>query len=185
MKAKKSQPRHESDTVVLRYPRISDAAEFTDRAQQSFEFHNDLVSPPSDETAFLEYLSRNESVTEEYFLIIEKSSGAIAGAVNMSQIFLKGFCSAYLGYYLFDGFTGRGLMTAALEGVLRISFMELGLHRLEANIQPGNEASIALVQRCGFEKEGYSRKYLFIAGEWQDHERWAIIREDWEARINK
>lgn len=185
MKAKKSQPLHESGSVILRYPSRFDSGEFTSRALESSEFHKNLAAPPCDETAFLQYLSRNDSETEECFLIIEKSSGSIAGAINMSQIFLKGFCSAYLGYYLFDGFTGRGLMTSAIDGVLLLSFRELGLHRLEANIQPGNDGSIALVQRCGFQKEGYSRKYLFVAGDWRDHERWAIIKEDWEARIDK
>jgi ribosomal-protein-alanine N-acetyltransferase len=53
------------------------------------------------------------------------------------------------------------------------------LHRLEANIQPGNRASLRLVRRLGFKREGYSRRYLKIRGRWCDHERWAILAEEW------
>lgn len=60
--------------------------------------------------------------------------------------------------------------------VVRHAFRELGLHRVEANIQPGNLASIALVRSCGFSKEGYSPSYLKLGGRWRDHERWALVR---------
>lgn len=66
--------------------------------------------------------------------------------------------------------------------MLRYAFLELKLHRLEANIQPENVASIALVRRAGFVREGYSRRYLKICGRWRDHERWALIAEDWKAK---
>jgi ribosomal-protein-alanine N-acetyltransferase len=64
--------------------------------------------------------------------------------------------------------------------MLRYAFKQLKLHRLEANIQPGNLASIALIKRAGFVREGYSRRYLKICGQWRDHERWAILSEDWK-----
>jgi ribosomal-protein-alanine N-acetyltransferase len=76
-------------------------------------------------------------------------------------------------------------MTDALKLMLRHAFGKLKLHRLEANIQPGNAASIALVRRAGFVREGFSRKYLKIGGKWRDHERWAIIAEDWQAKTRK
>ncbi|MET0167931.1 MAG: GNAT family protein, partial [Vicinamibacterales bacterium] len=62
-----------------------------------------------------------------------------------------------------------------LHAVIRHAFLSLKLHRLEANIQPGNTKSIALVRACGFAKEGYSLRYLKIGGRWRDHERWAIL----------
>ena len=73
-------------------------------------------------------------------------------------------------------------MTEGLGLVLRRTFTELRLHRLEANIQPGNRASTALVRRCGFVREGLSERYLKINGQWRDHERWAISIERWHGR---
>ena len=72
-------------------------------------------------------------------------------------------------------------MTEAVRLLLRHAFARMKLHRVEANIQPGNLASLALVKRAGFIKEGYSRRYLKICGRWRDHERWAILAEDWKA----
>jgi ribosomal-protein-alanine N-acetyltransferase len=77
------------------------------------------------------------------------------------------------------GFQGRGLMREALSLVLTTAFDEMGLHRLEANIQPGNARSRALAQGLGFRQEGFSPRYLRIGGEWRDHERWAILAEEW------
>jgi ribosomal-protein-alanine N-acetyltransferase len=73
-------------------------------------------------------------------------------------------------------------MAEGLALVLRQTFGPLKLHRLEANIQPGNDASKRLVERAGFEYEGYSPRYLKIGGRWRDHERWAITRERWRPR---
>jgi ribosomal-protein-alanine N-acetyltransferase len=76
-------------------------------------------------------------------------------------------------------------MTEAVAEVLTRSFTVLELHRIEANVQPVNTASIAVLQRNGFTKEGFSRRYLKIGGRWRDHERWAIIKEDWKAPQKK
>ncbi|QND96840.1 putative ribosomal N-acetyltransferase YdaF [Burkholderia cenocepacia] len=88
------------------------------------------------------------------------------------------FQSAYLAYYGMAEFSRKGLMTDALRAAIDVAFGELGLHRLEANIQPGNHASIALVRRLGFRQEGFSPSYLRIGGEWRDHERWALLADD-------
>jgi [ribosomal protein S5]-alanine N-acetyltransferase len=177
---KKNQPmRVEGKNVYLRFPEMKDAAEFIVRSRASVKFHRNLVKPARDVEAFKIYVRGNKTDSNRLFLIRRKVDDAIIGATNMSQIFHGGFKNAYLGYYLFAEFAGNGYMTEALKLMLGFAFGALKLHRLEANIQPHNTASIELVKRCGFTKEGYSRKYLKIGGKWRDHERWAIIREDW------
>ncbi|MDQ2855377.1 MAG: GNAT family N-acetyltransferase, partial [Acidobacteriota bacterium] len=127
---------------------------------------------------YLESCSRPDSAC---FLICLNADDAIAGTINLSQIFRGGFQNAYLGYYIGAPYAGSGYMTEALKLILRYAFSSLKLHRLEANIQPENSASIALVRRAGFSREGFSRRYLKICGRWRDHERWALIAEDWKA----
>ena len=69
-------------------------------------------------------------------------------------------------------------MSQGLKLVIQKTFLELNLHRLEANIQPGNNHSIHLVKSNQFRKEGFLPNYLFIDGKWRDHERWALSIED-------
>jgi ribosomal-protein-alanine N-acetyltransferase len=116
------------------------------------------------------------------FLVINRKDRQLAGVININNIIRGHFHSASLGYYAFAGHEGRGRMRAALELVLLYVFNRLRLHRLEANIQPGNIASIALAKGAGFVYEGYSKRFLKIAGRWRDHERWALLREDFRAR---
>jgi ribosomal-protein-alanine N-acetyltransferase len=168
--------------VFLRSPNSADSAEFTALNKASRKFYRNLVNPPTDEKSFTAFLQRSESETEESFFICRAEDGAIVGAVNLSQIFRKAFQNAYLGYYLAEKYTGCGYMTEAVALVLRYAFKELKLHRIEANVQPENAASIAVLNRCGFTREGFSRKYLKIGGRWRDHLRFAIIAEDWRKR---
>ena len=102
----------------------------------------------------------------------------MAGVFNLSEIVRGGFQCAYLGYWAFSPFDGKGYIREGMELVLRHAFGPLGLHRIEANIQPGNARSRALARAAGFRLEGFSPRYLKIGGEWRDHERWAITVED-------
>lgn len=73
-------------------------------------------------------------------------------------------------------------MRAGLSLALTQAFRVLELHRVEANIQPDNLRSIALVERLGFHREGFSPAYLKIGGRWRDHERWALLADEWRRR---
>jgi ribosomal-protein-alanine N-acetyltransferase len=162
--------------VTIRAPLPSDQREFLAAVHRSRRLHRPWVHPPSSPKMFRSYLARARDSHESY-VAHRRSTGELVGVVNLSEIVLGAFRSAYLGYYGFVPHAGLGYMTEAMELVMREAFRTLHLHRLEANIQPGNQASIALVRRLGFRREGYSPRYLKIGGRWQDHERWAILAE--------
>jgi [ribosomal protein S5]-alanine N-acetyltransferase len=164
--------------VYLRHLAAPDRDEFLERVRASRKLHGRWVSAPADVEAFAAWLKRTKGSDMESLLVCRRDDGAIAGVYNISQIFYGHFCSAYLGYYAFAPFGGRGYMREGLQLVLRHAFGPLGLHRLEANIQPENAPSIALVAGAGFHLEGLSPRYLKIAGRWRDHERWAILAEE-------
>jgi [ribosomal protein S5]-alanine N-acetyltransferase len=169
-------------TVYIRQPKIDDCDEFIRLNRASIRFYRGLVSPITTQKRFADYIKRCTQSDFKGFLVCRKEDDAIVGTINLSQIFRGGFKSAYLGYQVGAPFAGRGYMTEAIELVLRYAFNEMKLHRLEANIQPENSGSIALAKRAGFTKEGYSRRYLKIGGQWRDHERWAIVAEEWREK---
>jgi ribosomal-protein-alanine N-acetyltransferase len=164
--------------VGVRRPVEADAAEFVALMQASAALLHPWGEYPTTIERFEHYLRRRALPDHEGFLVCELGSGAIAGVININSIVRGFFQSGYLGYYVGAPFARRGYMTEGLRLVTRYAFDELKLHRLEANIQPGNAASIALVRKCGFRCEGYSPRYLQILGQWRDHERWALLADD-------
>jgi ribosomal-protein-alanine N-acetyltransferase len=166
--------------VYLRKPVGGDMKEFLALNRASTELHRGLVSPPTESPQFTAFLERCRRADTACFFICRVEDRRIAGSINLSQIFLGGFRNAYLGYFIGAPYAARGYMTEAIRLMLRRAFTNLKLHRLEANIQPGNVASTALVKGAGFVREGYSRRYLKVCGRWRDHERWAILAEDWK-----
>lgn len=169
----------EGKRVFLRSPEKMDQEEYLALNRRSASLNRGLASPPTTPEQFAAYLERCRVDTTACFFICRRTDKAILGSINLSQIVRGLFQSAYLGYHIGADFAGQGYMTEAIALTLRYAFTELKLHRLEANIQPGNLASIALVKRAGFVREGFSRRYLKICGRWRDHERWAILAEDW------
>ncbi|KUH40492.1 MULTISPECIES: GNAT family N-acetyltransferase [Streptomyces] len=169
--------------VGLRPFRYEDADEFTARARESRDLHRPWLFPPDDADAYAAYARRLIEAPDRLgHLVCERDGGAIAGFVNVNNIVRGAFRNGALGYGAFAHAAGRGLMGEALGLVVRHAFGPLGLHRLEANIQPGNAASIALVRRAGFRREGYSPAMLLVDGEWRDHERWALTADEPAAR---
>lgn len=166
--------------VFLRHPTARDRDEFLQRVHASQALHGRWVSGPADADEFAAWLRRTRAANMESLLVCREEDAALAGVFNLGQIFYGPLRSAYLGYYAFEPFAGRGYMREGLQLVLRHAFGPLGLHRLEANIQPGNGPSIALVSGAGFRLEGISPRYLKIAGRWRDHERWAILAEEFQ-----
>ncbi len=162
--------------IAIRPVSASDAVAFVAASKASQSLHKGWVTAPCHGEAFKRYLARFDGKLNHGFVVFNASTGELVGAINLTHIVLGAFRSGYLGYFAFDGNAGQGFMQQGLRLVVQHAFRTLKLHRLEANIQPTNVASIALVRKCGFRKEGFSPAYLKIGGRWRDHERWAIIR---------
>jgi [ribosomal protein S5]-alanine N-acetyltransferase len=172
--------------VYLRTPAATDRDEFVTLMRASRAFHRPWATAPTDDEAFDAYLVDSRRADFEAMLVCRREDRAILGFFNLSHITRGSLQSAYLGYAVASKYAGQGYMRAGLELVLREAFLNLRLHRIEANIQPGNQASIALARGAGFQREGFSPRYLKIGGRWRDHERWAVLAEDWrelEARL--
>lgn len=154
----------------------ADGRDFIDAAAASKRLHAPWVSPPLTRRDYDARVARMKAPKDYAFLVRRRDGGALVGYIDVTNIVRGLFLSGYVSYYAFEGHQRQGLMTQALGLVARHAFRNLKLHRLEANIQPENVASIALVAACGFRKEGYSPRYLKIRGRWRDHERWALLR---------
>lgn len=162
--------------VVVARGALTDRAELIRANQENRAHHLPWVEPFTDDAGFDTWFAR--SLTSATLgLVARAADGRIAGVVNLNEIVMGPFQSCYLGYYGMAWCAGQGLMTEAVRLATRFAFDTLGLHRVEANIQPGNLRSIALARRLGFRHEGFSPRYLFIAGAWRDHERWALLAD--------
>lgn len=168
------------ERVFLRPPARTDRDELIALARASRRLHAPWITAPATPDAFRDWLrlARDPRRVSLFVCLIE--DGAIAGVYMLSEIVRGSFQSAYASYYAHAGHAGAGYMREGLDLLLRHAFRTLKLHRIEANIQPGNNASVALVRSAGFRLEGLSKRYLKVGGRWRDHERWAITVEDWK-----
>ncbi|HVB84993.1 MAG TPA: GNAT family N-acetyltransferase [Rhodanobacteraceae bacterium] len=160
--------------INLRPPTALDQAGFLRLARASRALHGAWVQAPTTSRQYAAYLQRMAQPGNQAFLVCLRTTQQIVGVVNLTHVVMGVFRSGYLGYYAFAGCERQGLMREGLKATARHAFTAFKLHRLEANIQPDNVASIALVRSCGFQREGYSPRYLKIGGRWRDHERWAL-----------
>ena len=168
--------------VKLTLPSARDRDEFLRLARSSRDLHRPWVYPPASPRQYMQYVKKMRTEHYQRFFLRDWESGGLAGVFELGEITRGILQSAYLGFYAMAPHAGRGYMREGLELVLRYTFRDLKLHRVEAAIQPGNARSLALVKRCGFTKEGFSPRYLKIGGRWRDHERWALLIDDWRSR---
>jgi ribosomal-protein-alanine N-acetyltransferase len=164
------------ERVAIRPPARTDRAEFIRRARENAELHRPWLFPPTTGADFDAYLARLAEPSRVGFAICLTDTGELAGYVTISNIVHGAFRCGTLGYGAF--LPGRGLVAEGVDLAVHHAFgPQLGLHRLEINVQPGNARSIALAARLGFRFEGFSPGFLFVDGAWRDHERWAITAE--------
>jgi ribosomal-protein-alanine N-acetyltransferase len=158
-------------------PEAADEAPFLAAMRDSIGLHHPWVTAPNSHAGWQRYMKRLERPEEAGFLVKLRADDVICGVINLNLITYEALCSAYVSYYGVAAQADRGYMKEGMLQVIRHAFDKLGLHRLEANIQPGNHASIALARSAGFKYEGYSPRYLKINGVWRDHERWAVLAD--------
>ena len=149
-----------------------DEQEIKELYERSEAIHRPWTYPPKDYKKYLNEEGR-------YFLCLDETK-SIVGTFNVSGVVRGYFQSGYLGYEVYEPYSRKGYMRVGIGLLIEEAFGSLNLHRLEANIQPDNIASIKLVMGAGFIKEGFSKNYLNIGGKgWKDHERWALVNENW------
>jgi ribosomal-protein-alanine N-acetyltransferase len=164
--------------VFLRRPGEADLDEFLAMVEASRDLHASWIHPPADARGYAAYLARSRKRSSASFLVCRQPDGLIVGVFNLNEIstiLRTAFCS----YYVHAGFAGQGLMAEGLQLLMRHAFFGLRLQALGASIQPGNLASVALVQRAGFRPENAPPRYLRPAGVWRRHPTWSITSLRW------
>ncbi|MFE2557013.1 GNAT family N-acetyltransferase [Streptomyces sp. NPDC059352] len=160
--------------IILRPVVAADEPRFLELACASVELHHPWVEVPCTPKVFASYLARSDQVSAACMVLARKDRGDLVGMININGIVRGPYQRGVLGYAAFLPHAGRGYMSAGVALAVHHAFDVMGLNRLEADIQPGNTASIELVRRLGFRREGLSPDFIRIAGAWRDHERWAI-----------
>lgn len=175
-----------TDMVILRAPSMADYPAWSDLRGRSREFLTpwEPLWPIDDlaRAAFRRRLRRYQRELNEAtgfpFLVFRTQDLSLVGGLTLSHVVRGVTQSCSLGYWMGEPFAGKGLMTAAVRAVIPFVFDTLRLHRLEAACLPHNAASIRLLEKAGFTREGYARRYLCIDGQWQDHLLFAIVADD-------
>lgn len=175
-----------TETVTLRSPAMGDYPSWSELrgASRAFLTPWEPVWPVDDLTrpAYRRRLRRYQREIQEAtgypFLVFRTADMALVGGLTLSHVVRGVTQSCSLGYWMGERFAGRGFMTAAVKAVIPFVFDTLRLHRLEAACLPHNAASIRLLEKAGFTREGYARRYLNIDGRWQDHLLFAIVSDD-------
>jgi [ribosomal protein S5]-alanine N-acetyltransferase len=174
------------DAVLLRAPQMSDHAEWSALRAAS----RDFLTPweptwPADDLTRAAFRRRIRRYAEDQrsdlaypFFIFRKTDSVLVGGLTLANIRRGCAQAASLGYWMGAVYAGQGYMTAAVATILPFAFGTLRLHRVEAACIPDNEISIRLLEKTGFQREGFARQYLCINGIWQDHLLFARLRDD-------
>jgi ribosomal-protein-alanine N-acetyltransferase len=172
--------------VVLRAPQMADYVEWSGLRERSRNF---LVpwepTWPADDLTRGAFRRRLRRYADDMrndlaypFFLFDKRSNALLGGLTLTNVRRGVAQAASLGYWIGEEFARRGYMTDAVQAVIPFSFEALRLHRLEAACIPTNTPSVRLLEKTGFTREGYARRYLCINGVWQDHLLFARLADD-------
>lgn len=168
----------ETKRLYLREPEAAfaeTAAEFYQRNRRFLEPYEPLQEEDFFRQEFQRQLLEEEReriaqrLAAPFYLFRKEEPETMIGKVSLSNMVWGSFCSCFLGYKMDERYCNCGYMTEAVRAVVEYGFDTLGLHRIEANVMPRNLRSLRVLEKCAFELEGVSRKYLKIHGVWEDH----------------
>lgn len=173
------------EDVSLRVPQMADYQRWADLRHVS----RDFLKPwepiwPADDLSRLAFRRRLKRYVREleqdqaYPFFVFDGANELVGGVTLSQVRRGVSQTCSIGYWMGERYAGRGHMAAAVRALAPFAFESLKLRRIEAACLPRNAASIRLLEKTGFTREGYAREYLCIAGLWQDHLLYALLRGD-------
>lgn len=171
--------------VYLRAPQLGDFTAWATLREQSREFLVpwEPIWPADDLSrgAFRRRLRRyaeDQRNDQAYAFLVFRSDDVLVGGLTLANI-RRGVAQAgSLGYWIGAPHAHRGYMSAAVRALIVYAFGALRLHRVEAACIPTNQPSIGLLEKCGFTREGYARRYLCINGVWHDHLLYARLADD-------
>jgi len=174
------------DGVLLRVPQVADFAEWAALRAAS----RDFLTPweptwPADDLTRASFRRRIKRYAEDQrsdlayaFFVMRKRDNVLVGGLTLANV-RRGCAQAVsLGYWMGAAHARQGYMTAAVKAVVPFAFGTLRLHRVEAACIPANVASVRLLEKTGFQREGFARQYLCIDGLWQDHLLYARLKDD-------
>jgi [ribosomal protein S5]-alanine N-acetyltransferase len=174
------------ERIILRTPQMADYQAWVALREESREFLTPWEPTwPTDDLTRSAFRQRIRRYAEDLrtdqaypFFLFRKDDNALVGGLALANI-RRGVAQAgSLGYWVGARYVRQGYMTAAVRALLPAAFDLLRLHRVEAACIPTNIASVRLLERTGFRREGYARAYLCINGIWQDHLLYARLRTD-------
>ncbi|WP_102959891.1 GNAT family N-acetyltransferase [Mangrovicella endophytica] len=175
------------DGVLLRMPQPGDYVAWRDLRSASRAFLTpwepswtaDELSRESYRLRLQRYRDDARERSSYTFFLFDASGEHILGGATVGQIRRGVSQSCMLGYWMGVHYAGSGFMHRGVEALKRFVFETEGLHRMEAACLPSNARSIGLLEKSGFRREGYLRKYLKIAGSWEDHYLYSLLVDDW------
>ncbi len=172
--------------IVLRVPQMADWLAWASLRDESRRF----LSPweptwPADDLTRPAFKRRVKRYHREFrdevglpLFLVRHDDDQLIGGLTLSNIRRGVTQSCSLGYWMGERFAGQGYMSEAVRLVIPHVFETMKLHRLEAATMPTNQRSIALLEKAGFQREGFARQYLFIDGHWRDHVLFALLAAD-------
>ncbi|WP_163100661.1 GNAT family N-acetyltransferase [Peribacillus alkalitolerans] len=173
--------------IYLRILDVDDAEDLLDLIIKNKYFWS-LSEPERDEKYYsldthieniqLDLLSTHAGKSYSWGVFL-KETGELIGDFSLYGVKSFPFYSASIGYSIDHDQLGKGYATEALRLAVAFAFQKLHLHRLEAGVFPGNLASIKVLEKLGFQREGLARKNILINGEWKDHFQYALLKSDW------